>query len=139
MNKEELYSKLVKWLENISELASSEIPSFIKEAATYGFFNSLIMILIFLTLTLITFYLSIVFYRNNRVNIKKLEDYIKTKEFYQLPPEEVLYKTSIFELRIAICIFLVGLFFLFVTISSINNCLKAAYAPRLYVIERFIK
>ena len=39
--KEEFYGKMIEWIENIGNLASSEIPEFVREVATYGFYGNL--------------------------------------------------------------------------------------------------
>lgn len=42
----EISEKIVKWVENIGNIMSDELPLFVKEVAAYGFWGSLIEIVV---------------------------------------------------------------------------------------------
>ena len=39
---DELTKKLIEWIENLGNLAGDELPGFVQEIATYGFYSSII-------------------------------------------------------------------------------------------------
>ncbi len=110
----EYSEQIIKWLQEIGNLAIQELPPFVHEVATYGFYSNLVdsiaCLLAFIACVICTFYLK------NHLEIgRKSED--------------------------ACMMFsMVGIILFFcLTVCAVENSIKALVSPKLYVIERFMK
>jgi hypothetical protein len=111
--KDELSSKIVEWIENIGNLDSNEVPEFLREVSTYGFYSNLFLGFILFMLAVALFFFLIFSFKS----IKNSAD-----RFGAI-------------MGISICITFAGYGFC----EKTSECIKAKVSPKLYVIERFIK
>lgn len=112
---DEISKKIIEWIEQLKDFASNEIPPFVQEVANYGFFENLWMSFGYLTLMGLGLFL-IMF---------GISDSKKNAEFGAR--------------RIVIGAILILVFGLCLIFDSVPSMIKAKCAPKLYVIERFIK
>lgn len=111
---EAIQIKILHWLENIENAISTEMPLFVQEVAAYGFWSNLVMAFLLFIAMVFTSYL---IYRFSK---KAMEcDY------------------EIFGVPAIICSFLLIIMMVEFP-KKCNEFIKAATAPRLYVIERFM-
>src|ERR1700733_12263829 len=104
--------KVVQWLENLGNLALEEVPSFVQEIATYGFYSSVVDSFAFLFAFLSC--LVAFFYLKKQLEIgEKSEDACVIGLFFSL---------------VGSLLFFVLLF------VSIEVAIKALVCPKLYVI-----
>ena len=109
--KDEVYRKIIEWIENISLSLGEEIPQFVQEVANYGVYRNLSIICVLFLLFISGLYFVRFFYKK-----------IKDNECYVIP--------------VCMIIFVLITVFLLIVVS-IDGFMKAKYAPRLYVIEKF--
>ena len=122
--KEDITSKIIEWVENVANLASSELPDFIREVCTYGFYSNLFEAVVWLILCVVGAKVSLHLYKaylNKKKNpVDKWDDGFN-----------FIAGTVIFS--IVTLLFLMGFGY------CTQECIKAKVSPKLYVIERFIK
>ena len=116
--KQEITEKIIEWLENIGNLASNEIPMFVKEAAEYGFYSGLIRSIFLLVCIFLSVFACCFLYK-------------KTKKI--TPNEMNSHIWLAFFIFIAIAVACS-----FGMMECFCECIKAKVSPRLYVIERFL-
>ncbi len=119
---EELSKKIIEWLDGLKDLGTSEIPSFVQEAAKYGFYQNLATTIILFIMQLILG--SICIYCFYKINTTVFEKYSDGKFMYGLVGT------------------LTGVFAFLICLGHIENItcmIKCKFAPRLYVIERFME
>ena len=114
--KDEFYGKLITWVENIGIVMGEEIPSFVSEMATYGFYSNLILTIVCIFVVIFCTTLVVKIFSNEDID---------------------------FDLEFAwgfICFFSIAFAILCMVLSCmfINDAIKAKCAPRLYVIERLL-
>ena len=120
----EYSEQIVNWLKEIGNLAMQEIPPFIQEVATYGFYTNLISAFGFLIFTV----LSVLAFFYIRKECKRTEEY-RRKNCDGSDAYIAGMCTSVF-------FFIVFFILMF---GSIESSVKALVSPKLYVIERFMK
>lgn len=118
---EELQLKLVEWIQNLINGVSSELPSFIEEIVTYGFYSNLFIAITSLFLFCAGICIAV-----------KLEKHIpkpKTDYDLSLSARKIIFFT----------ISTVVLMIIFVSfLESGKKAMKAYLAPRAYVIDKYI-
>lgn len=111
--------KIVEWLESSTALIKDEIPSFIQEAALYGFWFNLVLVIIFISIVIFLYFLS----KSCKEEIRKEKN------------EDA--KDSLMNV-IYFCI-IAGISFLFIALIPLTKATKALIFPRLYVVERVLR
>ena len=113
----EYSEQIVNWLKEIGNLAMQEIPPFIQEVATYGFYSNLVDAFAFLLVFIISLYCTI--YLKKQLEIgKKSEDTCMAGMMFSI---------------LGVIVFFLLMF------CAVEQSIKAAVSPKLYVIERFMK
>ncbi|MDE1970978.1 MAG: hypothetical protein KGI50_05385 [Patescibacteria group bacterium] len=122
--KDEFLKQLLDWMQNIGNVVGEELPLFIQEAADYGFWSSLMFSIVCLFICVLS--LSFFFYLLKKD--KKLRYKDKKLRYPEQSPAFLYFIAAAVFIIFNICFF-----------SEINDCIKAKFAPKLYVIERFLK
>jgi putative Mn2+ efflux pump MntP len=113
MNKE--FSKhLITWLENLGNLASTELPAFVQEVANYGLLSNFIY-------AFLGVFVVIAFWRTSKKCFKVCDE--KNDDGYAVT---------------GVVILIAAIVPLVMTVNHLSLAIKALVSPRLYVIERFI-
>lgn len=130
--KEEFYGKMIEWIENIGNLASSEIPEFVREVATYGFYGNLFESVIWIILLSVGI--------EARRRLRNCMQVVQ-KENAELRKDKISFRserdTDGYMIGMAV-ICLVCFAFVIGFCNCVENCIKAKVSPKLYVIERFL-
>jgi len=113
----EIQQQLVDWVKNLGNLAVEELPTFVQEISTFGFYSSISYVLV----TLIFIAIS---YIPARICIKNTKDAID--------PEFA--KGFIWFMYV---LFLIIPFV--IVVENISCAIKAKVSPRLYAIEKLAK
>lgn len=119
----EYSEQIIKWLQEIGNLAIAELPPFVHEVASYGFYTNIISafgFLIFTSLSAVAF-----FY------IRK--EYRRTEDYRRKNCES----SDAYIAGMCASVFFFILFFVLM-FGSIESSVKALVSPKLYVIERFM-
>jgi len=115
---EEINQKILQWMSSIESVTSEELPKFIQEIATYGFYEAVFLsalsMLAFLGISLGWLWIFRNFDRIER----------EAQPFLVVPG--VISLIAIIPIVIGIC-------------ENPSRAIKAKCAPKLYVIERMMK
>jgi len=114
---ESLQNKIVEWVQTFGDIASTEIPAFVKECAMYGSISNGVIFIFLISICLYIYY--------------HLKYHVIEYNIYHLDYDAQL-GITIFSY---IAIFLILLF----SLVPLEKSIQALFAPRLYVIERFTK
>ena len=117
----ELQQKLIEWIESLTKTVGDELPHFISECVTYGFWACTIKAIAFASLAIAIF-----------VTAKNLYLHIPT------PKDRCEVALVIRKILFIIGFGIPILISYMLTIGCLNNAIKAKIAPRIYVIDKYI-